>query len=435
MVLNAPARTCPALLISAPASHQGKTTLTAALARYHRDQGRQVRVFKTGPDFLDPFILEQASGAPVYGLDLWMHGEAECQQRLYDAAQSADLILVEGAMGLFDGTPSSADLAERFGLPVVVVMDGSAMAQTFGALAWGLSQFRPSLTIAGVVANRVGSAHHAALLRESLPDGVTDLGYLPREVEMSLPERHLGLVQAQEIDDLDARIAQAARHIAATALAALPAAQRFLPPAESDPIPPRLAGQRIAIARDRAFSFLYPANVHCLEAMGATLVYFSPLADEALPECDALYLPGGYPELYLPSLQQAQRSAASIRAHHQAGKAIYAECGGMLYALAAVHQDGQRWPLLGLLEGEAVMQKTLAGLGLQAMQRPEGELRGHTFHYSRIETTLTPISTARRATRATAGEGLYAQGSLLATYLHAHFPSNPTAAAGLFLRD
>ncbi|WP_413624525.1 hypothetical protein [Luteibacter sp. Lutesp34] len=187
-------RHCPALLVSAPASGQGKTSVTAALARAHARQGRRVRVFKTGPDFLDPMILERASGAPVYQLDPWMGGADDVRARLYDAAGEADLILVEGVMGLFDGAPSSADLAVAHGLPVMAVIDGSAMAQTFGALAHGLASYRRELVLSGVLANRVGSAYHAELLRGSLPPGIDWYGTLPRDVAMALPERHLGLV-------------------------------------------------------------------------------------------------------------------------------------------------------------------------------------------------------------------------------------------------
>ncbi|WP_312207249.1 cobyrinate a,c-diamide synthase, partial [Pseudomonas kuykendallii] len=209
-------RPCPALLIAAPASGQGKTTVTAALARLHARQGRRVRVFKCGPDFLDPMILERASGQPVYQLDLWMVGEAECRRQLWQAAQEADLILVEGVMGLFDGTPSAADLARTFGLPVLAVIDAAAMAQTFAAVAHGLATFRADLPFSGVLANRVGSARHAELLRASLPATRRWYGALPRAVGIELPSRHLGLVQAEELLDLDERLDSAAGALAAS---------------------------------------------------------------------------------------------------------------------------------------------------------------------------------------------------------------------------
>jgi cobyrinic acid a,c-diamide synthase len=210
------------MFVSAPASGQGKTTVTAALAHHHRQQGRRVRVFKSGPDFLDPMILERASGAPVYQLDLWMGGEDHCRQLLYDAAAEADLILVEGVMGLFDGDRSSADLAMLFGIPILAVIDGGAMAQTFGALAHGLATYRPGLPFAGVFANRVAGERHYEMLAESLPPGLRSFGWLARDVDIALPERHLGLVQAAEVDDLDARIARAA--------AALHGVEQVMPP-------------------------------------------------------------------------------------------------------------------------------------------------------------------------------------------------------------
>jgi len=245
-------------VISAPASGQGKTTVTAALARQSRARGERVRVFKIGPDFLDPTILAQESGAPVYQLDLFMGGEAHCRALLAEAAREADLILVEGVMGLFDGNPSSADLAQCFGLPVLAVIDGSAMAQTFGALAYGLSHFRPQLRFAGVIANRVGGERHAQMLFESLPADIPALGWLPRQAEMVLPERHLGLLGACELSDLDGRIACAASVLKGNAL---PLPMLHFAQEDESTIPLLLAGCRIAIARDAAFSFIYfPSN-------------------------------------------------------------------------------------------------------------------------------------------------------------------------------
>ncbi|MBK1701946.1 cobyrinic acid a,c-diamide synthase, partial [Thiococcus pfennigii] len=203
---NPDARRCPALLIGGIGSGQGKTTVTAALARHHRNQGRRVRVFKAGPDFLDPMILGRASGYPVETLDLWVTGEADARERLHRAAGAADLILVEGVMGLFDGHPSSAEIAERFAIPVLAAISGQAMAQTFAAVAHGLATFRPGLPLAGVFANRVSGARHYDLLTEALPPGLPALGFLPRVEEAALPSRHLGLVQAEEIADLEARL-------------------------------------------------------------------------------------------------------------------------------------------------------------------------------------------------------------------------------------
>lgn len=426
-------RHCPALLVSAPASGQGKTSVTAALARWHRRQGRRVRVFKTGPDFLDPMVLERASGAPVQQLDLWMCGEDDVRARLHAAAGEADLILIEGVMGLFDGEPSSADLAQRLGLPVLAVIDGSAMAQTFGALATGLARYRDGLALYGVAANRVGSDYHAGLLEKSLPDDLQWLGALPRGDAMKLPERHLGLVAAGELEDLDARLEALADAWGRHAATGLPPPVAFAP-AEPRPVPQLLAGKRVAIARDAAFCFIYPANIALLRAAGAELAWFSPLAGDALPACDAVWLPGGYPELHLQTLSQQSSLHAALRAHRDAGKPLLAECGGLLYLLDSLAgRDGAGWPMAGLLRGHATLQARLAGLGMQQVELPEGVLRGHTFHHVRAEIEAEPIALASNPNRGPSNEGIYRDRRLTASFVHFYFPSNPEAALRLLL--
>ncbi|PTU75979.1 cobyrinate a,c-diamide synthase [Pseudomonas mangrovi] len=425
-------RTCPALLIAAPASGQGKTTVTAALARLHSRQGRRVRVFKCGPDFLDPMILARASGQPVYQLDLWMVGEDESRRLLWDAAGEADLILIEGVMGLFDGTPSAADLARRFGVPVLAVIDGSAMAQTFGALAHGLASFQPDLPFSGVLGNRVGSERHGQILRDALPAALRWYGALPRSSEVELPSRHLGLVQAEELADLDAGLDAAADALAASADTSLPTPVDFAaPPARL--LEKSLAGVRIGVARDAAFAFLYQANLDLLAELGAQLSFFSPLADAALPEVDALYLPGGYPELHLDQLANNQAMRAAIRVHAEAGKPLLAECGGLLYLLDGLSDvQGRRAPMLGLLPGEARLQPKLTALALQQIELPEGGLRGHTYHHSSLDTTLTPLAFGECPNYRRTREALYRRGRLNASYIHFYLPSNPAAAAELF---
>lgn len=425
-------RQCPAVLIAAPASGQGKTTVTAALARLHRNQGRKVRVFKCGPDFLDPMILERASGAPVYQLDLWMVGARESRRLLWEAAGEADLILIEGVMGLFDGTPSSADLARHFGVPVLGVIDGKAMAQTFGALALGLARYQPDLPFAGVLANRVGTVRHAQLLEGSLTEGLRWYGALSRETDIELPSRHLGLVQASELTDLDLRLDAAAAALAETCEVALPPAVTFDAP-DALPVEPLLAGVRIAVAHDEAFAFTYGASLDLLRAMGADLHFFSPIRDSALPTADSLYLPGGYPELHHRALAENTSMLMAIREHHRAGKPILAECGGMLYLLDALTDvGGERAELVGLLSGEAVMQKRLAALALQAVELPEGLLRGHTYHHSLTSTEVQPIARGVSPNGGRGAEAVYRDGRLTASYVHFYFPSNPHAVAALF---
>ena len=437
-------RHCPALFVSAPASNQGKTTLTAALARLHRSRGRVVRVFKTGPDFLDPMILARASGRPTYQLDLWMGGEDHCRALLYEAAREADLILIEGVMGLFDGTPSSADLAQLLGVPVLAVIDAESMAQSFGAIAHGLTSYRAGLPFYGVLANRVAGERHAVLTRQGMPPTVVYRGAVMRDTGFELPDRHLGLVQAEEVGDLDRRLSAAAAALERTDLTQLPPGIEFAPPRGS--VPPRaaagnadlsgpLAGIRIGIARDRAFAFLYQANLDLLRAMGAELVFFSPLVDTELPPVDSVYLPGGYPELHLPELSANRSLAHALRRHVEAGKRLYAECGGMLYLLESLTDlQGQRGDLVGILPGKAVMQPRLKGLGYQSVPLPGGTLRGHTFHHSVVDSPLSPSGYGERLYNTSPGEAIYRQESLIATYLHSYFPSNPEATVSLFRR-
>ncbi len=428
-------RGCPALFISASASGQGKTTVTAALARLHAEQGRRVRVFKTGPDFLDPMILERASGQPAYQLDLWMGGEDHCRALLYEAARRADLILIEGVMGLFDGAPSSADLAQLFGVPVLAVIDAEAMAQSFGAVAHGLASYRVGLPFHGALANRVAGAVHAQLTERGMPPGLVHCGALMRDSGFELPDRHLGLVQAEEVVDLDGRLSAAAAALRGTKLTELPPAVEFVAPASASSGESQrpLSGTRIGIARDRAFSFLYPANLDLLASQGAELVFFSPLADARLPGVDSLYLPGGYPELHLRELSGNRSIAQDIRAHVGAGKPLYAECGGMLYLMESLTDvKGQRADLVGILPGSATMQPQLRGLGYQSVPLTGGVLRGQTFHHSILDTSMVPSGYGERQYDGAPGEAIYQVGRLVATYLHSYFPSNPQAAVALF---
>jgi cobyrinic acid a,c-diamide synthase len=438
---------CAALLVAAPASGQGKTTVAAALARLHARAGRRVRVFKCGPDFLDPQWLALAAGAPAHSLDLWINGEADCRARLHAAAASADLLIVEGVMGLFDGRPCAADLAERFGLPVLAVIDARAMAGTFGALAFGLRNFRPGLPWLGVLANRVAGERHADMLRDALREPAQWLGGLPRGPEFALPERHLGLVTTDDTADALARLDAAADALAATPLGALPIAAlpsvRFEAAVASEPsaaAPARpLAGRTVAVARDAAFAFIYPANIDVLEALGARVVFFAPLAGDTLPACDAVWLPGGYPELHAAALSACVPLREALVAHAAAGKPVWAECGGMMALFdTLVAADGSAHAMWGLLPGRSTMQRRLAGLGPQVLRLADGgALRGHTFHYS---TSDTPCAVAGRTSpppgqpgaTARPDEAVHVRGGVRASYFHAWFASDPRAAARLF---
>jgi cobyrinic acid a,c-diamide synthase len=424
--------TCPALLVAGCASGQGKTTVTAGLARLYRRRGLRVRVFKTGPDFLDPLILARASGAPVYQLDLWMVGAEESQALLHEAAQEADVILVEGVMGLFDGQPSAADLAAAFSLPVLAVIDAHAMVQTVAAIAHGLATFRDDIVVDGLIANRVSSPGHRAMIEESLDGRFSFFGTLPSDPACSLPSRHLGLVPADELADIDRRLDAIADALERTASLPLPAPVQ-LAAAARPAVSPLLSGRRIAIARDAAFCFLYQANLDLLAAMGAELVFFSPLADEILPEADALYLPGGYPELHIGTLSANRALLDAIARHVAAGKPALAECGGMLALMESLaHSDGTEGAMAGVLPGRAALQSRLVNLGLHSLTLPEGTLRGHSFHHSRSEVRLDPIATSAPNRPQGRGEAVYRVNRLTATYMHLYFGSDPGAVASLF---
>lgn len=426
-----PSAKVPAAMITAPGSGQGKSMVTAALARLHRNAGRNVRVFKHGPDYLDPMVLEVASGNPVYQLHPWMTGEDECRWRLAQAAQEADLILVEGSMGLFDGSPSSGDLARLVGIPALPVIDAKGMAQTFGAVALGMASYDPELTVHQVIANRIGSAYHGELLRESLPSGISLLGAIPRNDAMDIPDRHLGLVQANELTDLGHRLDQAAEVLRAAGLDALPSPVSLT--AEPPKKPERLlAGWRIAIARDAAFSFIYRANLDLLADMGAELCYFSPLSDSELPPADALWLPGGYPELHAGRLTANTGMLTALGRFHQDGKPILAECGGLMAcAEELADKEGRVHRLSGLLPGRATMANRLTALGLQSLETSLGSLRGHTYHHSSLATPWQPAARARKQA-GSEGEAVYRSNNLVASYFHGYFPSAPALVAAVF---
>jgi cobyrinic acid a,c-diamide synthase len=380
-------------------------------------------------------ILERASGRPVYQLDLWMGGEAHCRRLLHDAAATADLILIEGVMGLYDGTPSSADLARLFGIPVLAVIDAEAMAQTFGAVAYGLARYSPALPFHGVLANRVAGPGHASLAKQGVPAGMRFVGAVSRDAAFELPDRHLGLVQAEEVADLEGRLSAAASALAGTELQDLPPEIELAPlEADAQVLERPLAGVRIGIARDRAFSFIYPANLDVLRTMGAELTFFSPLTANGLPPVDSIWVPGGYPELHLERLSANRGLAGALRRHVESGKPAYAECGGMLYLLESMtDREGKRAVLAGILPGHAMMHTRLQGLGYHTAPLPGGRLRGHTFHHSTVATPLTAAAHTERAQTNAEGEAIYRRERLVATYFHGYFPSNPLAAARLFM--
>jgi cobyrinic acid a,c-diamide synthase len=427
----------PAFVLAAPNTGAGKTTVVCAITAALRARGREVALFKAGPDYLDPTWHRAVSGRSSRNLDAWMTGADGVLASFARGARGADLAVIEGVMGLFDGRSpttlegSGAELALLLGVPVVLVVDASGMARTAAAVVHGLATFVPGVRVAGVIFNRVGGDGHTRLLREAMaPLGIPVIGGLSSRPDLAVPERHLGLVSADYAPrlDTDALAAWAASALDLDALVALAAPTPAPPP----PLPRRGAPVRLGLARDAAFHFYYDDNLDLLEEAGATLVPFSPLTDTRLPDVDGLYLGGGYPEEHAAALSANTTMRAALRAFPGP---IYAECGGLMYLGEAL--DGH--PMCGVLPLRTKMTPTLRSFGYRdvvttapTLFGPAGtSWRGHEFHHSELDGTpgVPPVFT----TRGWAGEGRegWARGSVLGTYVHAHFGSNPALADAL----
>lgn len=448
-----------AVVIGGAGSGCGKTSLTLGLLGALSRRGLRVQPFKAGPDFIDPGLHERAAGRTSHNLDTWMQPEAALRGVFARACRDADVAVVEGAMGLYDGrggadeAGSAAHLAKLLGAPVLLVFNAAAQARSAAALALGFERFDPGLRLVGFAANRVGSPRHAAILREAFaatPGIAPLLGCLPRREGLGLASRHLGLVTAGDAataGDLDARLAALADWAEEgldidALLAALP--RVALPESGGEPTSPPepVAGPRVrvGVASDRAFCFVYAENLRLLALAGAEIVPFSPLAGAGLPQdLDGLYLPGGYPELAARALSANEPMRAAVRAFCASGRPVWAECGGYMYLLEELMDaEGRVWPMCGALPGRAVMGGRLGRLGYREARilsdgplGPAGTLlRGHEFHYSTYDGAVP----ARAAFTLTASDGRVerdgqAAGDIVAGYFHAHLSSNPGAAA------
>jgi cobyrinic acid a,c-diamide synthase len=381
------------LVIAAPHSGSGKTLFTLGLLRALKNRGVGVVSAKAGPDYIDPGFHAAATGRPCISLDYWAMGESAVQALAHLQAAKCDLLVVEGVMGLFDGPHgakgSTADLAEALGLPVLFVVDAAKQGQSVAALVDGFRSFQPGVDLAGVILNRVSSDRHEAILREALArTGVPVLGALRHIDSLAVPSRHLGLVQAQENQQLEAFIETAASRVARETFldkilesAARLANQAIDPPKVLFPL-----AQSMAIARDEAFSFAYSHIFQSWQRQGAELHFFSPLADEAPPQADAIYLPGGYPELHAGKLAANDHFLGGLRAFKGL---IYGECGGyMLLGDGLIDANGQRHAMAGLLPITTSFAKRKLHLGYRQLKPIAGPwntpLRGHEFHYSTI---------------------------------------------------
>ncbi|NTU85435.1 MAG: cobyrinate a,c-diamide synthase [Chloroflexales bacterium] len=449
----------PRLLLAAPMSGSGKTTITAGLIAALAARGLQVAPFKCGPDYIDPSYHALAAGRPCANLDAWMVPPEQIPGVLARRAAGADIAVIEGVMGLFDGyagdddAGSSAHIARLTATPVVVVLDVRAMARTAAALVAGLRDFDARVRVAGVILNRAGGPRHAQMVTRAIEDGagLPVLGALSRDEAITLPERHLGLVPTAEPGRWQAWLAEVRARVEASldldrllALARLAPALEAMPWGGDAPHPSALVSLRppiVAVARDEAFSFHYEENLDLLRAAGAEIAFFSPLRDEGLPAgTGALYLGGGFPELYAAQLSANRALREAIRAAGVGGLPIYAECGGLMYLTeTVVDAAGVAHPMLGLLPGRSAMTPRLT-LGYRTVRaaadswlwRAGETVRGHEFHYSLWEgrpDELAPLYTclpdvfrpderpegARRA-------------NVLASYVHIHWLACPQVA-------
>jgi cobyrinic acid a,c-diamide synthase len=444
----------PRLLISATGSGAGKTTATIGLIAALRVRGLKVAAFKCGPDYLDPTYHARVTGGVSHNLDGWMMGRQAVTATFTRAAGQADIAVIEGMMGLFDGASpvgdegSSAEIAKWISAPVILVTDASGMARTIAAVAHGFAHFDPALRLAGLICNRVGSRGHLDLLRMASRE-VPLWGGLPERAAAALPERHLGLFSANE-KHVPLELLEEWGRLATEwfDLDGLIAIARSAPPLEVVSLASDAGSRgdsprcRIGVALDDAFHFYYEDNLRRLQALGAEIENFSPVRDRELPEVDGLYFGGGYPEALADELSANQSMIAAVRAFAARGGPIYAECGGLMYLTRAIRTlDGSTFPLVGLISADAVMHDRLQAIGYVHVETvapsilgsPGLRFRGHQFRYSTLEPDPVGIGHAY-AVRPQWGneftEG-YRAGNLLASYVHAHWASNPSAAAGL----
>ncbi len=446
----------PRIVVAATGSGVGKTTATVALMGALKARGLKVAPFKCGPDYLDPTYHQRAAGVRSHNLDGWMMQRDGVLATFAHASRGADIAVIEGMMGLFDSaTPTSdegstAEIAKWFDAPVLLVNDASGIARTISAIAAGFARFDPAVRLAGLICNRVGSRGHLDLLRAAQPE-VPIVGGFPEQSALAFPERHLGLLMADEAAVPQSRIDGWSRLAAEWLdLDAILALARSAPPLDLNDVSPRASQSstrtkcRIGIAYDDAFHFYYDDNLNRLRAFGAELVTFSPSRDRTLPDVDGLYFGGGYPEALARELSSNTQMLDAIRKFAARGGVVYAECGGLMYLSEGIRTlDGTTWPMASLIPGVTVMSDRLQALGYaeittrcDSILGPAGtSFRGHQFRYSTLqpghdENDIERIYEVKPRWGAAFIEG-YRHGNVLASYVHAHWASNPRVAEAI----
>ena len=444
---------CPAVVVAGTGSGVGKTSVSIALTAALKKRGLTVQTFKVGPDFLDPTYLSMASGRKCYNLDGWMTGKKYARTLFEKQTRDADIAVIEGVMGLFDGSDaatsqgSTAEIAGWLNAPVLLVLNAKGVARSAAAMVKGYCEFEPGMDIFGIIANNAGSKRHESWLRKALASASLPplIGAVPKNAFPKLPSRHLGLVSAdgdgfghEIIDKLSLAIEQHADIDEIIKMLSIKKRKKENVIAGNGNAAKRI---RLGLAFDSAFSFYYPDNLEAMEAMGCELIKFSPIADDSLPEnLDGIYIGGGYPELFAEQLMQNSKMLDSIRKFAQSGRAIYAECGGLVYLSQGVEMtNGIRYNFAGLLPVWTKMRQSFTSLGYVDIELTGnsllgvsgGRLRGHRFHYSELMDNPAKngdwnavYSLKRRLSDEKTGEG-YQNGRILASYVHAHLASRP----------
>ncbi|MBI5026129.1 MAG: cobyrinate a,c-diamide synthase [Nitrospirae bacterium] len=465
---------CKGLLIAGTHSGCGKTTITIGILAALKKRGFNVQPFKAGPDFIDPGLHRLITGSPSRNLDIWMCGKDYVVECFYKNTKEADIAIVEGVMGLFDGgDASTAAVAKTLGLPVLLIVDAHSMGESVAALVKGFATFDQRINIAGVIFNRVAGERHLGMLSDAIKEytNVKVLGYLPKQTEFSIPERHLGLVVAEErpitYENIQRLAGAVLKYIDVDRIVEISrqsAEEGILQTANSSPVT-RHSSLNIAIAYDKAFCFYYEDNLDLLKEAGAEIIAFSPLSDTKIPDnVDAIYIGGGYPELYAHALSRNESMLKAIHTWALSGKPLYAECGGLMYLSKGIYDfDGNFYRMAQVFPFETAMKKGRVNLGYREIQLKEDctmgkrgdRLRGHEFHYSEIiekteDKKIRSLEEGKRIAVKSAsisqllnfstsysvkdrrGQDIYNEGyrfkNTLASYVHIHFGSNPDMA-------